>query len=447
MPAFDAVNNSNVRRRPRAFPQLMVLAAALALPAAADEVTKWSELSAQAALDSGLANNPIFQTRVDAMAHVAMHDALNGIQRRYAAYAWSVPVQAGASPEAAVAAAAHDVLVDQYTQLTGFGITSQKGALDVAYANSLAAIPNGSAKSAGIAIGQAAALAILARRATDGWNTQTVLDFAYPQGTEPGQYRFTPPNTFVFLPQWGSVRPFVLRDSQQFWPNRPYPINSNRYTDDYNEVRRLGGDGVNTPSARTRDQTEIALFWLEGSPLQWNRIARAVSAARRLTLWENARLFALLNLALADGYIGTFQAKYEFNFWRPITAIRLGESDGNPNTAGDPNWSPLVDTPPIPDHDSGHAVEGGAGAQVLERFFGSDRQRFRVCSTSLPAGSRCTDPTPVMRTFTTFSQAADENGVSRIYVGYHFRNAVTEGIQHGRKIGNRAFNRYLRPVQ
>ena len=162
---------------------------------------------------------------------------------------------------------------------------------------------------------------------------------------------------------------------------------------------------------------------------------------------KRARLFALLNLALADGYIGTFQAKYHYSFWRPITAIRLGESDGNPDTAGDPNWSPLAETPPIPDHDSGHSVEGGAGAQVLERFFGSDRQRFQVCSTSLPAGSTCTDPVPVRRAFTTFSQAAEENGVSRIYVGYHFRNAVTEGIQHGRRIGDRAFNRYLRPAR
>ena len=288
MPTFNKTGQPDIRR-PRALPPMLLLMAALAVPVAADEVTRWNELSAKAALDSGLAGNPIFHSRVEAMSHTAMHDALNGIQRRYSPYAWSVPVQPGASPEAAVAAAAHDVLVDQYTQLTGFGIASQKGALDVAYANSLAAIPNGSAKSAGIAIGQAAAMAILARRATDGWNTQTVLDFAYPQGTEPGQYRFTPPNTFAFLPQWGSVRPFVLRDSDQFSPNRPYPINSNRYAEDYNEVRRLGGDGVNTPSARTREQTEIALFWLEASPIQWNRIARLVSAARQLTLWENAR--------------------------------------------------------------------------------------------------------------------------------------------------------------
>ena len=424
-----------------------LLTALAAAPAMADEVTKWNEASGKAALDSGLAGNPLFHARVDAMTHAAVHDALNAIQRRYRPYSFDVPATPGASPEAAVAAAAHDVLVDQYNQLSGFGIVSQKAVLDGVYAATLAAIPNGSAKSAGIAIGQAAALNILSLRATDGWNTQTVLDFNYPQGTAPGEYRFTPPNNFVFLPQWGDMRPFVLKDSEQFWPGRPYPLDGKRYGDDYNEVKRLGGDGVQTLSARTRDQTEIALFWLESSPIQWNRIARTVSATRTLTLWENARLFALLNFALMDGYIGTFQAKYHFNFWRPITAIRLGETDGNPDTAGDPSWTPLVETPPIPDHDSGHAVEGGAGAQVLERFFGTNTQRFQVCSTSLPAGSRCTDPAPVRRSFTSFSHAAEENALSRILVGFHFRRAVKEGTEHGRKIGNRAYNRYLRPAQ
>ena len=302
-------NMKSPASRPRySYPFLVFIASTLATPAAADEVTKWNELSSKAALDSGLAGNPIFHSRVEAMSHSAIHDALNGVQRRYAAYTWSVPANPLASPEAAVATAAHDVLVDQYTQLTGFGITTQKPALDAAYVSSLALIPAGTAKSAGIAIGQAAAQAILALRATDGWNTQPVVDFAYPQGTEPGQYRFTPPNNFVFLPKWGSVRPFVLKDAEQFWPNSPYRVNSPRYTEDYNEVKSLGGDGISTASARTTDQTQIALFWLEPSPIQWNRIARAVSGLRGLNLWENARLFALLNLALADGYIGTVRA-------------------------------------------------------------------------------------------------------------------------------------------
>jgi hypothetical protein len=188
------------------------------------------------------------------------------------------------------------------------------------------------------------------------------------------------------------------------------------------------------------------LFWLESSPLAWNRLARSVSADRGLDVWENARLFGLLNLALADGYIGSWESKYVFNFWRPVSAIQLADSDGNPATAGDPAWTPLQFTYPIPDHDSGHSVQGGAAAQVLRDFFGTDNIAFSACSLTLPAGSRCTDLSPVLRHFDTFSQAADENGLSRILVGIHFRRAVEEGIQHGRKIGKRTVNLFLKQV-
>ncbi len=149
---------------------------------------------------------------------------------------------------------------------------------------------------------------------------------------------------------------------------------------------------------------------------------------------------------VADSDIGTFDSKYHYNYWRPITAIRAAATDGNPDTSADPTWTPLLDTPPIPDYDSGHSVEGGAGAQVLKRFFGTDTVSFTTCSTTLPAGSTCNDASPVTRSYSSFSQAADENGLSRILVGYHFRDAVTTGIKHGRKIGNRAVNRFLRPV-
>jgi hypothetical protein len=273
-----------------------------------------------------------------------------------------------------------------------------------------------------------------------------VQDFNYPQGTAPGEYRFTPPFNFVFLPQWGTLPPFTLHNAAQFRPGAPYLTKSKRYTEDFNEVKSLGGDGITTPSARTADQTEIALFWYESSPLGWNRIARTVSAAAGLTLWENARLFALLNLALADGYIATMDTKVHYNYWRPITAIRAAATDGNPDTDADPTWTPLLPTPPIPDYDSGHSVEGGAAAQVLKRFFDTDTVSFSTCSTTLPAGSNCYDPSPVTRSFTSFSQAADENGLSRILVGIHFRKAVTAGIEQGRKIGDHAVNVYLKPV-
>ena len=158
------------------------------------------------------------------------------------------------------------------------------------------------------------------------------MDAGYPQGTRPGEYRFTPGTPFAFAPGWGDVTPFVLRESSQFRPGPPYAVTSNKYTADFVEVKRLGGDDITTPSARSAEQTEIALFWVESSPLQWNRIARTVSARTHLDLWEQARLFGLLNMALADGYIGSFDTKYHYNYWRPVTAIREAGSDGNPNT-------------------------------------------------------------------------------------------------------------------
>ncbi len=179
----------------------------------------------------------------------------------------------------------------------------------------------------------------------------------------------------------------------------------------------------------------------------WNRIARTISIDQALGLWENARLFGLLNMAMADGYVGTFDSKLYYNFWRPVTAIQLADSDGNRDTSADPTWTPLRPTPPVPDHDSGHSVEGGAAAEVLKLFFGTDDISFEACSLTLDPGNRCNDAAPVIRSFSGFSQAADENGLSRILVGFHFRNAVDEGIKHGRKIGQRAVNLFLRPTQ
>jgi hypothetical protein len=195
-----------------------------------------------------------------------------------------------------------------------------------------------------------------------------------------------------------------------------------QYAADFNEVKSLGGNGTTTPSARTQEQTQIALFWVGSSPLQWNRITRTVSASAGLTLWQNAQLFGLLNLALADGYIGMADVKYHYNFWRPVTAIHEAATDGNADTSADPTWRSLVDCPPVPDYDSGHSVEGGAAAQVLKRFFGTDPVSFSDCSTTLPAGSNCGEASQVNRSFTSFSQAADENGLSRIQVGFHFRD-------------------------
>jgi hypothetical protein len=218
------------------------------------------------------------------------------------------------------------------------------------------------------------------------------------------------------------------------------------YAADYNEIKLIGGDGITTPSTRTADQTEIGLFWIESSPLAWNRLARAIAARKHLDPWENARLFGLLNLAMADGYIGSWEAKYHYKFWRPITAIRLGDTDGNPDTEGVLDWTPLQFTDPMPDHDSGHAVQGGVAADVLKQVFGTDHISFRACSMSIGAGSTCEDPDPVIRSYSRFSEAAAENSVSRIYIGIHFRRAVEEGERHGRRIAAYAVRRFMKPA-
>jgi hypothetical protein len=383
-----------------------------------------------------------------AMVHAAVHDAVNAIDRRSRPYAFVARADAGASLDAAVAAAARDVLVSVISTLPESPECRASGVAkaEALYAAALAVISDGPAKIDGVAVGQAAAAAVIALRTDDG-SDQNLTDFDYPQGTEPGEWRFTPdfPFPFAFAPDWGKVTPFVLHRSSQFRPGPPYQLKSARYAADYNEIKMLGGNDSTTPSTRTPDQTQIGLFWLESSPLAWNRLARDVSMARGLDPWENARLFALLNLAMADGYIGSWEAKYHYNFWRPITAIRLGDTDGNPNTQGVLDWTPLQFTYPIPDHDSGHAVQGGVAAEILEQVFGTDAIAFTACSTTLPAGETCGDPGEVLRSYSSFSQAADENATSRIYVGIHFRRAVEEGVKHGRKIAAYAVHRFLKP--
>ena len=414
-------------------------------------MTTWNANAGKAAVAACISpiDNPLHESRLYAMTHVAIHDALNAIDRRSEPYALDIRVPRSASPEAAVATAARDVLTSQLAELPPpFPKTCRDAGVASAeadYTAALASIADTPARRQGVLAGRAAAAAIVAVRAADGSDTPLVVS-DYRQGTRPGEYRFTPDRPFAFAPGWGDVTPFVLRDSAQFRPGPPDALTSRGYARDFEEVKRLGGDGVTTPSARTADQTQIARFWLESSPLAWNRIARTVSAAREVGLWENARLFGLLNSALADGYVGSFDTKYHYDFWRPVTAIQEADDDGNPRTVGDPTWTPLVTTPPIPDHDSAHAVEGAAAATVMRRFFGTDRIRFETCSLTLAAGSRCTDGSPVSRSYRSLSEAAVENGLSRILIGFHFRRAVDAGLDHGRAIGNRAVDRFLLPV-
>ena len=418
--------------------------------AGTDAVLRWNENAGKAAAAACLTpeGNALAESRMYAMVHIAVHDALNAISRRSRPYAFDDQVKGGTSSSAAIAAAARDVLAAVIGQLQESGECIQRGlaTVEADYAAALGELPDNQPKARGIAVGQAAATAILALRAHDGSDT-TLADFGYPEGMAPGEYRFTPGTPFAFAPRWGEVTPFVLRDSSQFRAGPPFPVASSAYAEDFNEVKSLGGDGVTTSTARTAEQTQIGLFWIESSPLAWNRIARQISARANLDLHANARLFGLLNMAMADGYIGSWEGKYHYKFWRPITAIREADTDGNPDTAGDPGWTPLGFTYPMPDHDSAHSVEGGAAAEVLKRVFGTDRVRFRNCSMTLPAGKKCTDATPTLRSFRSFTEAANENGLSRILIGIHFRRAVDEGIEHGRNIGRRAVERFLRPLE
>ena len=295
--------------------------------------------------------------------------------------------------------------------------------MEADYAAALGTIPNGRAKTRGIEVGRAAAAAILALRAADGADTP-LMDHRSTRRARPPASTATHPAPRSSSRRAGrDVTPFVLRDSSQFRPGPPYAVTSRKYTADFNEVKRLGGDDITTPSARTAEQTEIALFWAESSPLQWNRIARAVSA-EGLDLWEQARVFGLLNMALTDGYIGSWETKYHYHYWRPVTAIRTADIDGNPNTSADPTWTPLVDDPPDPGlrlRAQRRRGSGGPGPQALLRH-----RQHQLCDLQPDAAARetCSDPTPDLRRYTSFSQAAEENAVSRIHDGFHFREAV-----------------------
>jgi hypothetical protein len=423
-------------------------------PAGGDAVILWNARAGEAATKACIAplDDPFHESRMYAMMHIAVHDALNAIDRRFQPYAFDKRVEPGASPEAAVAAAARDVMVPLLGQLprelpfiTQACIDAAIASVETAYNAAIADVPEGPAKAQGIAAGQAAAAAILARRAADG-AVGPFLNASCPQDTSPGKYQCTPGAPFVAFEVWAKVTPFVLQDNTQFRPGPPYAVTEKAYTADYNEVKSLGGDGSTTPSARTADQTEIAYFWWESSPLKWSRIGRTVAANAGLDSWQNARLLALLNMALADGYVAMCATKNHYSYWRPVTAIRAGETDGNPDTAGDPAWTPLRPTPANQDYASGHSIEGGVGAEVLKQVFGTDGVSFQGCGVKLPAGSACGDPSPVLRSYSSFSQAATENALSRILIGFHFRKSIEEGTQYGRKIGERAATTYLRPV-
>jgi hypothetical protein len=404
---------------------LFVVAWLAAMPARAraDAVTDWDVIAYDAAEASG--KGPETSSDI-AMAHVAMHDALNAIDRRYEPYAYDAVAPRGASPEAAVAAAAHDVLVDR--------IPNQKPLLDAALASTLAAVPDGQAKVDGVATGRAAAAAIVALREKDGSKDIT----SYTPGEGMGVWLPTPP-TFAspIGVGLGKVMPFTTGRGAQLELPKPayFNLRGGEYTADYNEVKSIGGADSRT---RTAEQSEIARFWYEPSPGVHVRVIRELVVTRKLDPWQSARLFALLHLACADCLITGYRAKYRYNFWRPVTAIRNGANDGNPQTAGDPKWNSYLETPSHPEYPSNHAVLSAAWAEILARFFGTDRVSFTITSAKPYPG--------IKRSFTSFSQAAQESSDSRVYAGVHFRGSCKEGAVIGRKIGAHTFENFLRPA-
>jgi hypothetical protein len=384
-------------------------------------VTHWNTVATDAFAPTE-GTNPMMQSRTLAILHAAIHDALNAIDRRFESYTPGLAKAPGASRDAAVASAAREVLVAL--------VPGQAGLVEAEYRRVLAAFPPGEAKTSGIALGQASAQATLSRRQADG--AEAAAQPPYVPQPGPGEYQFTPPFNFAAQPGWGRVRPFVIRLEEHALEG-PQPLSSVQYARDLAYVKAIGHIASRI---RTPEQSEIARFWYEDSPLGWNRIANAAIRQRGLDPWRAARAFALVNFAMADGFIAGFEAKYRFRFWRPETAIRAAAADGNPMTEPDTAWQPFLITPPVPDYPSTHTVLGWAAAQVLSELLG-DRVEYSATSLTLPG---------VTRTFRGFSAAAHENGMSRLYAGIHFRYAVSEGRRQGRSIG-RAVAEALAPVR
>ena len=392
----------------------------LPVPAHADVVTDWNQTMLQVAAAAGVAQR---QQRVAAMVHAAVHDAVNSITPRYEAYAVTVSPSGEASMEAAAVQAAYGVLIRL--------LPGQAATLDAARSSSLSTIPDGPVKQEGLAVGDAVAAQIVALRSTDGSD----VDGTYTFGSAPGEYQRTPP-TFAnpAVPAWPSVKPFVLKKGDQFRTEGPPSLGSDDWAEDFNETKRLGS--VDS-SVRTQEQTEIALCGVEGALPMWNRVARMVSAQKHLGLIENARVFALLNLAMADATLGCWDSKYTYRFWRPVTAIRAADTDGNDATEADPSWTPLRATPLHPEYPSAHACVSTSAAEVLTGLFG---KHFAFSTTT----STC--PPGVVRSYDSFRDMSDEIGLSRIYVGFHFRTSVRHGTNLGRQVGHWTFHRTLQPL-
>ncbi len=388
---------------------------------APDPVLYWNEVLLEAIRQD--ATTPPVASRNMAMMAVAMYDALSAIEGT-PGFAINLPLEADTSPYAAAISAAHAMLIYAYPALQGM--------LDSELATSLDLMPDDAAKTAGINYGQSVAAAVIAMRADDGWD-----DFVdYLPGSAPGEWRPTAPAFEVgLLPQWAELMPFAMTGPDQFLPQGPPDLTSTEYAEPLNEVKVLGSANS---TVRTADQTEIARFWTDGlgtysPPGHWNQIASEIVASQRNSILDNARLFAQLNVALADAAVTAWSSKYTYEFWRPIDAIHLADQDGNDATMADPTWRPLLITPPFPEYVSGHSTfSGAAAAEVLTQLLG-DNISFTAESLGLPG---------VTRSFSNFDEAAEEAGRSRIYGGIHYIFSDVDGLEAGRAVAQQVLRAF-----
>ena len=400
-----------------------------AASSAQDVVTEWNLNAEKAILASPTVSaSGLITARVYVLMHVAIFDAVNGIERRYTPYHVDATAPHGASRRAAAIGAAYNTLVALFP--------SQKSAMDGELSSSLASLsaddedPEDSQSiDRGLAWGQQVANDIQAWRSSDGFNT--VLP-PVTGGLAPGQWRPTPPAfQSMVTPQAATMLPYAIASPSQFRPAGPPALNSAQYAANFNETKTLGSAAS---SSRTAEQTLIASYWAGNSSVSWNRVASSLAIARHTTLSENARLFALMNLALGDATVAGWDSKLHFMSWRPVTAIPLADSL-NPDTVADPNWKPLLVTPRHPEYVSAHLIFSSASAGVLAAYFGDDTT-FSLESVSLPGVSRTCD---------SFSSALDEITLARIYAGIHFRSACVDGRSMGTAIAQYVLEHVAQP--